>query len=124
MNQLVAIAIGGALGAVMRYLASKSVHQFFGAGFPYGTLTVNVIGSLLIGFISILLLERFLVGEFWRAIIVIGFLGAFTTFSTFSLETLNLVQSGELNKAFINIASNVLICLFATWCGVILGRQL
>lgn len=66
MNNLLAIAIGGSLGAVMRYLTSTSVHSIFGSDFPYGTLTVNVAGSLLMGFISILLLERFMLAEFWR----------------------------------------------------------
>lgn len=124
MNNLLAIAIGGSLGAVMRYLTSTSVHGLFGTEFPYGTLTVNVVGSLLMGFISILLLERFMLADFWRPIIIIGFLGAFTTFSTFSMETFNLIQTGEMAKAFINMFVNVSLCLGATWIGVIAGRQL
>ncbi|MDH5181248.1 MAG: fluoride efflux transporter CrcB [Gammaproteobacteria bacterium] len=124
MMQIVYIAIGGALGAVMRFLVSTGVHKVLGRDFPYGTLSVNVIGSLVMGFLFVTLIERSSLGPEWRALILVGFLGAFTTFSTFSIETLNLLQDGAITKAFVNIIISVVCCILATWLGVIMGRQL
>ena len=124
MNQLVAIAAGGALGAVSRYLVASGVHNLLGRGFPYGTLCVNIVGSLLMGFLYIVLVERLGVESYWRALILVGFLGAFTTFSTFSMETLNLIESGEHLKAMLNMLLSVTTCLIACWLGLIVGRQL
>ena len=122
MGELVAIAAGGSLGAVMRYALSNAVYSWLGRGFPYGTLSVNVIGSFLIGIAFVLLTEKLTLGSEVRAFILIGFLGAFTTFSTFSLETLNLLQQGFLVKALANILLSVLLCLVATWGGMVLAK--
>ncbi len=121
MMQLLAIAGGGALGALLRFWVSSGIYNLFGREFPYGTLAVNLIGSLLIGFLSIFLFERIASLE-WRAALIIGFLGAFTTFSTFSLETLNLMYAGEQIKALLNIGMSVIFCLFATWLGMLGAR--
>lgn len=124
MMQVFAIAIGGAAGAVVRYGMSNGVHSLLGRGFPYGTLSVNVLGSLLMGLLYILLLDRVTLSAEWRAISQIGFLGAFTTFSTFSIETLLLIENGEAMKAGLNVFLSVGVCLLATWMGMLMGRQL
>ena len=124
MTTIVAIAAGGAGGALLRFWCSQGVHALLGRGFPYGTLTVNVTGSLVMGLMFILLNERQLISAEWRALILIGLLGAFTTFSTFSIETLNLMEQGELLKAGLNLLFSVTLCLIACWAGMILGRQL
>ena len=123
MTQVLAIAAGGAAGALMRFWSSQAVHGIFGRDFPYGTLFVNVTGSLLMGFLYTLLIDRLLVAPEWRGAILVGFLGAFTTFSTFSLETLNLVEMGEPLKAGVNVIFSVVLCLMAAWLGLSLGRQ-
>ena len=124
MKALVLIAIGGAFGAVFRYGASLGVYSLLGRGFPYGTLFVNVTGSLLIGLLSVLFLERYTIDPEWRAAILVGLLGSFTTFSTFSMETLALLEHGDISRASLNIVLSVFICLLAVWAGVIIGRQL
>ena len=124
MKALVLIAIGGAFGAVFRYGASLGVYSLLGRGFPYGTLFVNVTGSLLIGLLSVLFLERYTIDPEWRAAILVGLLGSFTTFSTFSMETLALLEQGDISRASLNIVLSVFICLLAVWAGVIIGRQL
>lgn len=124
MLQLLTIAGGGALGAVLRFGMSSYVYRLLGRDFPYGTLAVNVVGSLFMGILFILFVERGLVSAEWRSAIIIGFLGAFTTFSTFSIETLMLVESGELSRAALNVVLSVTLCLLATWLGLVMGRQI
>lgn len=123
MLQLLAIAGGGALGAVLRFLMASNIHRVFGLAFPYGTLAVNVLGSFAIGIVFVLIVERGVLSAEWRNILVIGFLGAFTTFSTFSIETLGLLESGELSRAALNIVLSLTLCFLATWFGLLIGRQ-
>jgi CrcB protein len=120
--QMLAIAAGGAVGALLRYWVSAGVHGLVGRSFPYGTLTVNVIGSLLIGMLYVMFNERFEVGPQWRALLLVGVLGAFTTFSTFSIETLELLEKGDMLKAVLNVFLNVVLCVFAAWVGVLAVR--
>jgi CrcB protein len=124
MTQVLAIAAGGALGALLRYWTSTAVHSRLGTTFPYGTLTVNVIGSLLMGFLYIWFIDRLTAGPGLRAFLLIGVLGAFTTFSTFSMETLNLMESGQPGKALMNILVSVSVCITAAGLGVLAARQL
>jgi len=121
---IVTIAAGGATGALMRFWVSGWTYGLLGRDFPYGTLFVNVAGSLLMGILSVLLIERLSLGPEWRGAILIGFLGSFTTFSTFSIETLNLIEVGELGKALANTSLSVVLCIGAAWVGVLAGRQL
>jgi CrcB protein len=123
MTHFIAIAAGGAVGALLRFSVSTGIYNLLGRGFPYGTLTVNVLGSGLMGFLYVFMLERVTNVEL-RAALLIGLLGAFTTFSTFSLETLNLIENGEVSKALLNIFISISLCLFATWLGMLLARQL
>jgi CrcB protein len=124
MQQVLAIGLGGAIGSVLRYWLSTAVHAAAGRSFPYGTLAVNVVGCLAMGFLFVLFLERLADSTVWRAGMLIGVLGGFTTFSAFSIETFNLIEQGEPVKALANIVVSVLLCVVATWVGVILGRQL
>ncbi len=108
----------------MRFWVSIGIHGLFGRGFPYGTLTVNVLGSLVMGFLYILFLERMSVSPEVRGAVLVGFLGAFTTFSTFSIETINLIEQADFAKAGLNMFLSVSASLLACWAGVILARQL
>ena len=120
--ELLAIAIGGALGAVSRFVTSTTIYGWLGQDFPYGTLVVNVLGSLLMGFLFHMLVERMSAAAEWRAVLLIGFLGAFTTFSTFSIETLALIEEGRALAALTNAGASVLGCVGAAWLGLNMAR--
>jgi fluoride exporter len=121
--RILLIAFGGAIGSVFRYWMSIGVYSLLGRDFPYGTLAVNVLGSFAMGFLAMFFVERFVevAGEM-RSLLLIGFLGGFTTFSSFSIETLGLLENGELIRALLNIGLSVGLCLIAVWLGAKLGR--
>ncbi len=123
-TQVVAVAVGGALGSVLRFGASGWVHGFLGRSFPFGTLLVNVVGCLAMGFLFVWFLERMADAAVWRAGVLIGLLGGFTTFSAFSMETFTLFEDGFYARAVLNVIANVTLCLIATWVGVWWGRSL
>ena len=117
------IAIGGAFGACSRYLISELCVILFGRGFPYGTLTVNIIGSLIMGLLMSGLNQGMIEAAPWRPMIGLGFLGALTTFSTFSMDNIVMMQQGEFIKAGLNIVLNVTVSLFACYIGYQLMRK-
>ena len=124
MNSLL-IFFGAGLGGFVRYWVSTGVYSFLGRNFPYGTLVVNSSGSFLMGLLFALIVERFDgIGPQLRALLLIGFLGGYTTFSSFSIETLNLFESGAWINATLNIFLSVTLCITLTWLGVLGGRQL
>ena len=115
--QLILVAVGGALGSVSRYALSTAVQRFSSPFFPYGTFVVNVLGCLVFGIIMGAARERFVLGPSERAFLLIGILGGFTTFSTFSYETFALLQDGEFARAFANAAGQLICGLVALWAG-------
>lgn len=123
MKMILAIAGGGMVGALLRYWVSLGMPGLLGRDFPWGTMTVNVLGSFLMGWLSFLLLAREAAPE-WRGLLLIGGLGAFTTFSTYSLESLHLLEQGHIGKASLYILSSVALCLVAVWAGLWLGRHI
>ena len=118
MSNLIFIALGGAGGALARYGLYVLVHGEGPLRFPWATLAVNGLGSFAIGIAYVLIIERGMLHPDWRHIAMIGFLGAFTTFSTFSLEALSLFEAGQLSLALGYVALSVVACLLAVWAGV------
>ena len=124
MKNLLFIAMGGAFGAVLRYGISSGIYSWFGRAFPYGTLVVNVAGSFAIGLLSILLVEKFNVPQEIKLGLVVGVLGALTTFSTFSWDTLDLMEQGLIQRALLNVLLNVVVCIAAAYAGTQWAKSL
>ncbi len=121
MGKWINLVVGGVAGTIARYLLSGFIQQLFGATFPYGTLVVNLIGCFIIGFLASMGDKSFLTPHA-RILLVVGFCGAFTTFSAFMLETSNLIKEGESLKAFANVMASCLIGFFVFRLGVFLGE--
>ena len=125
MKELILIGVGGGIGAICRFFLSRSIQLIFPFIFPLGTLVVNILGSFLIGFLNILILNRFgAIGAELRALLLVGLLGGFTTFSTFSLEAMGLWENGAGIKLIFYLLLSVALGLFAAYGGLILGRKI
>ena len=124
MFQILLVAIGGAIGSVARYLVGVGMTRMMGMSFPWGTLTVNIVGSFAIGILTELVARRFDASAELRLLIVVGFLGGFTTFSSFSLDTMTLVERGATLHAFVYVGASLVLALGAAFGGLLLGRSL
>lgn len=119
LQLIAAVALGGAIGSVARYLVGIGSGRLFGMAFPWGTLIINVVGSFIIGFFATISGPdgRFSAGVDGRLFVMAGFCGGFTTFSAFSLQTLDLIHRGEWLPAAANIVGSVVLCLVGVWLG-------
>jgi fluoride exporter len=122
MKNYLLVFLGGGIGASARYYLSGAVYRFLSTDFPYGNLIVNISGCFAIGLLMVLMEERFLSAPSLRVFLTIGILGGFTTFSSFSFETVALLRDAEIFRASLNIAASVFGCLAATTLGMFIGR--
>jgi fluoride exporter len=122
MNKFLIVALGGAIGSVLRFWAGGFVSGRMGTRFPYGTFVINITASFLIGFIMTVLAERTHLSPSWRYLLVAGFLGGYSTFSTFEYETFRAFEDGEVLITALNIALSVGVGFIAVWIGAITGR--
>ena len=122
MNMILLVAVGGAVGSVARYLMASSIQTATGWAFPLGTVLVNILGCFLIGILYVLLVARPDPRQDLRALLMVGVMGGFTTFSSFSLETVTLAMNGNFGGATLNVLISVVACLMGTILGVTLAR--
>jgi CrcB protein len=124
VKDFLAISVAAVVGANLRYLLSRLAAKELGLVFPYGTLLINIVGSLIVGFFIVWTTERVLADPRWRLLVVIGFCGSFTTFSSYAFETMAYFEQGQWGLMAANILSNNLLCLGAALAGMALARVL
>jgi CrcB protein len=124
MTKYLFVALGGALGSMLRFWVGGYVSNRFGTRFPYGTFVINITASFLIGFVLTLLSERTHWSPNWRYLIPVGFIGGYSTFSTFEYESFRVFQDGELLITGLNIVLSVVLGFISVWLGVITGRTI
>jgi CrcB protein len=124
VEKILLISAGAIFGANARYWIGDWAAQKWGAAFPYGTILINITGSFLIGFFLTVTTERFLIDPRWRLLIAVGFLGAYTTFSTFSFESFNLLYRGQWLLGILNAFGSTLVGIIAVGLGVFIGKSL
>ena len=124
MSRYIAVALGGALGAMARYWIGNLVAERFPTRFPLGTLIINVSGSFIVGFFLSLVSERVNIHPNWKLAVAVGFVGAYTTFSTFEYETFRLLENGILTGGLVNVLASLILGFAAVWGGIVVGREL
>ena len=124
VKDFLAISVAAILGANLRYILSRLAAREFGPVFPYGTLIINIVGSFIVGLFVIWTTERVLVDPRWRLLVVVGFCGSFTTFSSYAFETMSFFEQGQWGLMLINIFTNNLLCLGGALAGIAVARVL
>ena len=124
MLKYVLVGVGGCLGSILRFWVGSYIGSRMGTRFPYGTLVINITGSFLIGLVFALLTTRTHWSSNWRYLIPIGFIGGYTTFSSFEYETLRTIQDGQIGLGFLYVALSVVVGFVAVWVGVMAGRAI
>lgn len=124
MKDFLAISFAAIVGANLRYLLSRLAAREFGSVFPYGTLAINIVGSFIVGFFVIWTTERVLLDPRWRLLVVVGFCGSFTTFSSYAFESMSYFEHGQWGLMLANVLGNNLLCLSGALAGMALARSL